>query len=93
MVGRIGPGERLALTLRYLAVGDFQKSLSYEFLISPSTICGIVRETCSVLWDVLSVEVFVVPSAENLQRIAEEFEARWNFPNCIGAIDGRHCEI
>lgn len=26
-------------------------------------------------------------------KIAKEFNAIWNFPNCIGAIDGRHCRI
>ncbi|KAK3916620.1 Protein ANTAGONIST OF LIKE HETEROCHROMATIN PROTEIN 1 [Frankliniella fusca] len=90
---RIEPGERLALTLRYLASGDSQKSLSYEFLISPSTISGIVLETCNTLWDVLVGEVFIVPSAENFATIAHDFETIWNFPNAIGALDGRHCEI
>ena len=32
-------------------------------------------------------------SAEEWMSIAEEFEAKWNFPNCIGAIDGKHCSI
>ncbi|KAK3916597.1 Protein ANTAGONIST OF LIKE HETEROCHROMATIN PROTEIN 1 [Frankliniella fusca] len=93
MPSRIEPGERLALTLRYLASGDSQKSLSYEFLISPSTISGIVLETCNTLWDVLVGEVFIVPSAENFATIAHDFETIWNFPNAIGALDGRHCEI
>ncbi|KAK3909529.1 Protein ANTAGONIST OF LIKE HETEROCHROMATIN PROTEIN 1 [Frankliniella fusca] len=77
----------------YLASGDSQKSLSYEFLISPSTISGIVLETCNTLWDVLVGEVFIVPSAENFATIAHDFETIWNFPNAIGALDGRHCEI
>jgi len=34
-----------------------------------------------------------VPSEENWKSIAEEFKARWNFPHCIGAIDGKHVVI
>lgn len=26
-------------------------------------------------------------------KIADEYNNMWNFPNCIGAIDGKHCRI
>ncbi|GFR05039.1 hypothetical protein TNCT_440731, partial [Trichonephila clavata] len=36
--------DRLALTLRHLATGDFMASLSYSFRIGRSTTSSIIRE-------------------------------------------------
>lgn len=32
-------------------------------------------------------------SANEWRNIAEEFETRWNFPHCLGAMDGKHVAI
>jgi len=29
------------------------------------------------------------PTEEDWCAIAEQFEQRWQFPNCVGAIDGK----
>ena len=34
-----------------------------------------------------------VPSKDKWKSIADEFYETWNFPNCIGAIDGKHVMI
>ena len=34
-----------------------------------------------------------VPTREDWRTMAEQFEWRWNFPNCIGAIDGKHVVV
>ena len=37
---------------------------------------------------------FQVPNTpEKWAHIAKEFENRWNFPQCIGALDGKHIAI
>lgn len=37
---------------------------------------------------------FQTPSTEDeWMKIVQEFNEKWNFPNCVGAIDGKHCII
>ena len=34
-----------------------------------------------------------VPKMEEWREIAEEYHTLWNFPNCLGAMDGKHVVI
>ncbi|GFY34473.1 DDE Tnp4 domain-containing protein [Trichonephila clavipes] len=34
-----------------------------------------------------------VPSADEWLKIAQDYQDKWNMPNCIGSIDGKHCRI
>ncbi|XP_063365980.1 uncharacterized protein LOC134654469 [Cydia amplana] len=33
------------------------------------------------------------PSQEEIKRIAEDFYLKWQFPNCMGSVDGKHFRI
>jgi hypothetical protein len=33
------------------------------------------------------------PTTEHWIKAANAFEELWNFPNCLGAIDGKHISI
>lgn len=33
------------------------------------------------------------PTTETLQANAVDFWAKWNYPNCVGAIDGKHVRV
>ncbi|KYM96641.1 Putative nuclease HARBI1, partial [Cyphomyrmex costatus] len=89
----IPPDTRLPMTIRYLASGDGLHSISLNYRIGRSTATLIIRETCEAIWDCLSPEILFTPSENGWRKIALEFEKRWNFPNCIGAIDGKHVAI
>lgn len=84
---------RLAITLRYLASGDSMVSLSYAFRIAPQTVSRIILETCYAIWDCLAKDFLKAPTEEEWKKKAGEFERQWNFPHCIGALDGKHIII
>ena len=87
----ISAAERLMVTLRFLATGDSQQSQSFLFRIGRATVSHIVRETCAAIWTALQGQYVIAPKTTNdWEGIANEFKEEWNFPNCIGAIDGKH---
>ena len=63
--------------------------------MSPSAISPIIPETCNALWKVLLENKYIdVPKTEKQWReIADGFCRSWNFPNLVGAIDGKHVLI
>ena len=83
--------ECLVITLRFLATGASQRSLSFSFRMGTATVHRLLQETCHALWEVLSSSYLRYPSCgEDWHAISSEFRRLWNFPNCIGAIDGKH---
>ena len=71
-----------------------QASLSFEFRMGKSTICGIVKEVSEAIWNALSEEYVKLPCTQTeWLAVSREYEQMWNFPNCLGAIDGKHVVI
>ncbi|XP_065583929.1 uncharacterized protein LOC136042942 isoform X2 [Artemia franciscana] len=84
---------RLAMTLRFLASGDSMFSFPIAFRVSRAALSGIIMETCQALWTVLQPLYMKPPTEEDLKLVSREFNDLWQFPNCIGAVDGKHCRI
>ncbi|CAH1987622.1 unnamed protein product [Acanthoscelides obtectus] len=86
--------ERLAITLRFLASGDSYRSLSYLFRVPQQTISKIIPECCDAIYRCLKPDYMEVPSSEDCwEKISEDFKNKWNFPNALGALDGKHVVI
>ena len=82
------------VTSRYLATGDAITTIVYNFQIGVFlTARQIILDVCMAIWDVLAPIYMPVASEDKWKSIADEFYERWNFPNCIGAIDGKHVMI
>lgn len=78
---------------RYIATGSSFRSLAFSFRMGASTVSQIVYETCVIIWKKLVREYMPVPTEEDFKKIINDYYRRWNFPNCIGSIDGKHCQI
>ncbi|XP_064643564.1 uncharacterized protein LOC135497663 [Lineus longissimus] len=75
------------------ASGNSQQSVADSYRIGKSTISGILYETCEALWTVLKDDFVAVPTQDDCIRIAAENWQNWNFPMCLGSIDGKHVAI
>ncbi|XP_045494191.1 uncharacterized protein LOC123693234 [Colias croceus] len=85
--------ERLVATLKYLASGREYNDLKLSTCISPQLLSEIIPETCEAIIRVLK-DYLKVPETENdWLQIAKDFEIKWQFNHCLGAIDGKHVII
>ncbi|XP_016843940.2 uncharacterized protein LOC107981799 [Nasonia vitripennis] len=85
--------ERLVLTLRFLATGSSYTHLAFSFRMGVSTVCTVIEETMTVIWNKLQPIHMPIPTAYDFGKIADRFYNKWDFPHCVGAIDGRHIRI
>lgn len=58
-----------------------------------TTIRNIVHETCEIVWFRLKEECLPRFTSIRWEEIAEGFLLNANFPNCLGAVDGKHVRI
>ena len=77
---------------RYQATGD-AIMIAYNFRIGVATARQIILDVCTTIWVALASIYMPVPSEVEWHSIADDFFVRWNFPNSIGAIDGKYVMI
>jgi hypothetical protein len=73
--------------------GVSMQSLAWSYKMGLTTVHSIVHEVCKVIWDVLAPQYVKEPTTREWQQISQNFYKLWNFPNCIGALDGKHINI
>lgn len=78
---------------RFLATGETYASLAFAYRISPSYIGQIIKTVLNVMVKKLMPIFLPVPTEDLFRRIEQEFWQYWNFPNCIGGIDGKHVRV
>uniref|UniRef100_A0A182NLM8 DDE Tnp4 domain-containing protein n=1 Tax=Anopheles dirus TaxID=7168 RepID=A0A182NLM8_9DIPT len=76
----------------FLASGADGRHVASVYRISKSSFTVILNQVCDAIVQEFKGE-FMKFSNENWLNVANEFNYRWNFPNCVGAIDGKHIAI
>ena len=54
---------------------------------------GIVPDVAAAIWDTMVQDFMPVPRKDDWKVIADVFAEKWQFPHCVGAIDGKHIAI
>ncbi|XP_069597387.1 uncharacterized protein [Ranitomeya imitator] len=86
--------ERLAVTLRFLATGRSMQDLHYCAAISRTLLSVIIPETCKAIISALHHNYVPFPETpDDWKEISWGFHEQWQFPNCGGALDGKHVRI
>ncbi|GFS36723.1 DDE Tnp4 domain-containing protein [Trichonephila inaurata madagascariensis] len=89
----ICPEEKLSILVRHLATGESFRSLAFQYRVSHSWISVILREVVDAIIKRMFHVVLPTPTMGQFQKIAQQYSTKWNFPSCIGAIDGKHVRI
>jgi hypothetical protein len=82
--------EAFLIYFRFLATGDSFQTIAFSYRMGHATVQQIVKETTLVLWKTLCNEYMPPPNMNTWRNIENEFFEKWNYPNCVGAIDGKH---
>lgn len=89
---RITAEQKLCVALRFLISGNSQSSMKFDTRISQERISQILKEVFFVISKNLR-KLMPIPKEIDWKKHAQNFFEKWNFPNAIGAIDGKHIRI
>ncbi|CAK1597260.1 unnamed protein product [Parnassius mnemosyne] len=85
--------ERLIATFRFLSSGCSYTDLMFNTAISPQLLSQIIPETCIAIYKCLKDYIKMPSTTEEWIEVSSDFESKWNFNHCVGAIDGKHIAI
>lgn len=70
-----------------------QTQMAMGYRVSPSSVSCILRETMIAIVDSLGPIYLPTPTHDTWKKSEQMFRDKWNFPFCVGAIDGKHVRI
>ena len=85
--------KRIAVALWRFATGSYYNTIAHLFGISECSVCTICEEVAGLIVENLMPRFIRFPVGADLDKVVADFEERWGFPQCAGAIDGSHIPI
>ena len=76
-----------------MATGNGQQSVADSYCLGKSSVKTVLHETRKALWAVLKDEFLPTSTTEDWLAIASDNWRYWNFPTCLGSMDGKHVAI
>ena len=83
----------LKIGYRHLAAGNSFTSLHFEYILGETIVREIIRDWGNGIWNCLKPTEISEKTENDWVNIANDFYGRMQFPNFIGALDGKHIRI
>lgn len=93
VVTSIGQSSRVFSRVRFLATGDSYGSIAASFNVGDAVVAKLVPRVCKAIWSSLKDTFLPASNASDWLEVAKGFHERWDFPNCVGALDGKHIMV
>ena len=78
----------------FLATGESYQTLTYQHRVSDKTLSKSIPEVADSIFKVLKDDYFkFTQSRKEWLEISTGIFKKYNFPNCFGAMDGKHIPI
>ncbi|KAJ8886857.1 hypothetical protein PR048_013069 [Dryococelus australis] len=77
----------------YLGSSRTFADLNYQYRMGKTTLALVINKVCKAVWKVLRKECVPPLTKERWLENSRVFETLANFPNCLGALNGKHIRI
>lgn len=69
------------------------RAIAFSFRLGETTVSKIIKDTCVAIRQNLMPIYMPKITTEKWENISNGFYQKWNMPNCVGALDGKHVNI
>ena len=83
----------MAIALWRLSTNADYRTIGHLFGVAKGTACVVANEVCCAVVEELFRKYVKIPSGKHFDEVVEEFENKWGFSHCAGAVAGSHIPI